>query len=64
MAIQTTYVAHVGTRITVETVDNNNSTLNFGCIDTLAIGSQRLVVNESEVVVYSSRILDSEVDKF
>ncbi len=52
--LRSTHVTHVSTRITVETMNNDNSTLNLGRIDTLAIGSQRLVVNESEVVVYSA----------
>jgi hypothetical protein len=64
VAIQMTYVTHIGTCITVETVNDDNSTLDLGPIDTLAVGSKRLIVNESEVVVYSSRVLDSEVDKF
>jgi hypothetical protein len=64
MAIRTTYITHVCTCITVETVDDNDSTLDLVCIDTLAIGSKRLIVNESEVVVRSGRILDFEVEKF
>jgi hypothetical protein len=64
MTIRTTYVTHVSTSITVEAMDDDNSTLDLGSYDTLAVGSKRLIVNESEVVVYSSRVLDSEVDDF
>jgi hypothetical protein len=63
MAIRTTYIAHIGTCITVETVDNNDSTLDLGWVDTLAVWSKRLIVNEGEVVVRSGGIPDFEVEK-
>ena len=59
-----THVTHVSTGITVETMDDDHSALDLRRHNTLAVRSKRLVVNESEIVVLSGRIFNSEVNEF
>jgi hypothetical protein len=59
-----TYVTHVSAGITVKTMDDNHGTLDLRRHNTLAVRSKRLVVNESEIVVLSGRIFNSEVNEF
>lgn len=57
------HVAHVGTGITVETMDDDNSTLDVRVDEALSVAILRPVIDECECIVLASRVSDTPVGK-
>jgi len=58
------YVAHISARISVQTMNDNDSTLKLVGHKASAVGLQGVVIGESEVVVLASWIGDAPVYDF
>jgi len=58
--LRATYIILVVPRISQKTVKNNNGSLNLAFHDTISISTMRVIVDQSERIIFAAGVIDLE----